>query len=207
MRRKKSFWALIALVMTFFVASHATAQGNYLVQVGDTLNIEVLEDNSLNRSVVVLPDGRFSFPFAGTVRAQGRSIGQIETAIRASISSNFANEPNVFVSVIPRPEREQREDADEEEIETIQVFFIGEIGSPGLKLLPEGTTLLQSIALTGGFSRFAATKRLQLRRPTESGEQKIFQINYKAIANGANLTDITLQEGDVILVPERRLFE
>jgi polysaccharide export outer membrane protein len=55
----------------------------------------------------------------------------------------------------------------------------------------------------GGFSPFAATKRVQLRRAGE-----ITTISYNAIENGAsNAGAIVLQDGDVIMVPQRKLFE
>ena len=63
---------LIALVATVF-ATGAFAQSGYQIRTGDTLQIEVLEDPSLNRSVLVLPDGTISLPFAGSIRAAGRT--------------------------------------------------------------------------------------------------------------------------------------
>ena len=65
---------LTALLLMVGLAGVATAQSNYRIQPGDTLQIEVLEDANLNRSVLVLPDGSISFPLAGTVKAGGRSV-------------------------------------------------------------------------------------------------------------------------------------
>ena len=57
-------------------------------------------------------------------------------------------------------------------------------------------------------AQFAATKRIQLRRVDASGTEKVYLINYKAIEDGSSRNGATvLQEGDVILVPQRRLFE
>ncbi|MEO9651788.1 MAG: polysaccharide biosynthesis/export family protein [Roseobacter sp.] len=195
---------LLGLIVAFLISmvSVTWAQGNYRVQAGDLLTIEILEDPSLNRSTAVLPDGNFSFPFAGTLRAGGQTVPQIETSIRDAIASNFANTPTVFVSVQPL----QRE---EEEGDLIKIFLLGEIPAPGLVELDAGSTILQAIAVAGGPSRFAATKRLQLRRTDKrTGQQSVTTINYKALSKGAALSrDIVLKDGDVILVPERRLFE
>ena len=76
---KKFLFAVISLL----VANAAAAQSGYQIQPGDTLSVEVLEDPSLNRSVLVLPDGTISFPFAGSVRASGRSSSQVSDAITA----------------------------------------------------------------------------------------------------------------------------
>ena len=70
------------------------------------------------------------------------------------------------------------------------------------------TTVLQALALVGGFSKFAATKRVQLRRADKSGVEKIYNVNYQDILAGkSNLGATVLRQGDVIIVPQRRLFE
>jgi polysaccharide export outer membrane protein len=197
----------MAVLLTLFAAIAAVAQGSYQIQPGDSLRVEVLEDASLNRSVLVLPDGQISFPLAGTVRAAGLSVSQVERAIASRIAPNFANPPNVFVSVIGIPPKEEL--AEEEEDETIVVYVVGEVNEPGPKAVLPGTTVLQLLSQAGGFTQFAATKRLQLRRKDAgSGREKLFQIDYRAISRGASLSsDPVLREGDVLLIPERRLFE
>ena len=199
---KTLFLALIAMV----AATFAYAQSQYRIQAGDTLQIEVLEDPSLNRSVLVLPNGTITFPFAGTVQAGGQSPGAVQSAIASGIASNFATPPTVFVTVQSlRP----RVAATGSSGRTIDVYIIGEVGSPGEKELARGTTVLQALATTGGFTKFAATKRILLRRTdSRTGQQTVSRINYKAIADGAAAgRDIPLADGDVIIVPERRLFE
>ncbi|MFV0359576.1 polysaccharide biosynthesis/export family protein [Tropicimonas sp.] len=193
---------LFALVVSVVSAS---AQGNYLIQPGDRLAIEVLEDTSLNRQALVLPDGRFSFPLAGSVAAGGMTTDQVQRAIAGRIAGNFAVEPTVFVSIVGlAPTQEGIGDGD-----IITVYLMGEVLAPGAKPVETGTTLLQALSQSGGFSPFAATKRLQLRRlDPKSGQQRLYKINYKAIARGAQMSqDPVLRDGDVIIVPERRLFE
>lgn len=187
------------------VATMSPAQSEYRARAGDTLTVEVLEDASLNRSVVVLPDGRFSFPFAGTLTAAGRTVDQIEASIRSAISSNFAVPPTVFVSVQPGERQVQSGPS----TRTIDVYFLGEVNTPGLQEVEQGTTFLQAIAQAGGLTRFAATKRIQLRSSDPAtGQPVVRDFNYKAISDGAALlNDPRLRDGDVILVPERRLFE
>lgn len=196
--------ALAALGM-LLTSLPAAAQSEYRVRPGDTLVIEVLEDASLNRSVAVLPDGRFSFPFAGSIRAGGRTVSEIQSDLTSAITSNFVAAPNVFVAVQPA-EREVLPTAALGD--TIDVYFVGEVNNPGLVAVKPGTTLLQAVAISGGVSRFAAIKRVQLRRTNPAtGVQNVTILNYKALSNGAVTTDIELKDGDVILVPERRLFE
>ncbi|WP_299506633.1 polysaccharide biosynthesis/export family protein [uncultured Roseobacter sp.] len=200
-------YLIFALWGLMLAATSASAQNVYRIQPGDTLAIEVLEDTSLNRSLLVLPDGTVNFPFAGTVQAGGRTAAQVQQNIAAGIAPNFATSPTVFVSVnsvsIPRTgETAVGPDA-------INVYFIGEVNGDGLRPMAAGTTFLQAIAQSGGFSRFAATKRIQLRRTDPvTGTPSIITINYRALSDGAEFNrNIILQDGDVILVPERRLFE
>lgn len=203
--------SLFAAVMAFVISLAGTAQaqsgGNYLINPGDTLQIEVVEDTALNRSVLVTPDGRISFPFAGAVPAAGRTVGQVERALSTAMASDFASPPTVFVSVASIPEDEL--DPLTAEGPTIDIYILGEVEAPGPKAAPPGVTVLQAMSLAGGVTRFAATKRVQLRRRDPStGREYVYPINYKAITEGARLEgNVVLGEGDVILVPERRLFE
>ena len=92
---------------------------------------------------------------------------------------------------------------------TIGVYMLGEILTPGEKNMRSGVTLIQALAESGGFTKFAAQKRIILRRSDRrTGKQSVHRINYRAIADGAAIgNDIRLKDGDVIIVPERRLFE
>ncbi|MEO0829561.1 MAG: polysaccharide biosynthesis/export family protein, partial [Pseudomonadota bacterium] len=185
----------------------STAQGNYGIRPGDSLQIEVLEDSNLNRSVLVTPDGRISFPLAGTVNVRGRTVEQVRRAITSRIADNFANEPTVFVAVSRVAPDEPIEEPILEEPEMITVYLVGEVSAPGPKEVEPGITVLQFLSTTGGFTRFAATKRLQLRRHTSTGE-RLITVNYHALSRGARQNrHVHLHDGDVILVPERRLFE
>lgn len=203
--------ALLGMMMAVafaMIASVAAAQQDYRIRAGDTLTIEVLEDQNLNRSAVVLPDGRFSFPLAGTLTAQGQTVAQVQSAIGAAIGSNFNTPPTVFVAVQPAavvPSVSSVPSADP----TVDIYMLGEVVTPGLREMRPGTTFLQALSQSGGLSPFAAVKRIQLRRTDpRTGQQQVIVVNYRALASGATLSqDFPLQDGDVILVPERRLFE
>ena len=198
---------VLALALT---ASVAAAQQQYQVRPGDALSIEVLQDSSLNRTVQVLPDGRINFPLAGTIAAAGRSSAQIEAALSTALADNYASPPTVFVSIQPR-EREKPAAVGTGtafSAPEIDIYFLGEVNRPGLVPVAPGTTFLQAIAVGGGLTRFAATKRIQLRRTDpKTRVQNVYNLNYKALSDGGKGQDIELKDGDVILVPERRLFE
>jgi polysaccharide export outer membrane protein len=122
-----------------------------------------------------------------------------EKAIADRLASNFAVRPSVFVSVTGVIE----------DVETFPIYGLGQVGNPGRVGVEVGRTLLQAIALSGGLDRFAATKRIQLRRTDSStGQERLYLFNFKAVERGAAIQSmITLREGDVLIVPERNLFE
>ncbi|HRO13274.1 polysaccharide biosynthesis/export family protein [Amaricoccus sp.] len=191
---------LLATLLALLAAPLAYAQSaGYRIQPGDQLAITVLEDETLNRTVLVLPDGRISVPLAGTIQAQGRTVDTVENAIADRLASNFAVRPSVFVSVT----------AVSDTGETFPIYVVGQVADPGLREVEAGTTLLQAIALAGGLERFAATKRIQLRRnDPATGQERLYLFNFNAVERGAAIQSmITMREGDVIVVPERRLFE
>jgi len=191
--------ALLAVLAVLLAAPMALAQSaGYRIQPGDQLAITVLEDDTLNRQLLVLPDGSISVPLAGTIRASGRSVESVESAIADRLASNFAVRPSVFVSVV----------SVDETYGTFPVYVMGQVATPGMVEVEPGTTLLQAIALAGGLDRFAATKRIQLRRTDATGQERLYLFNFNAVERGSAITSmITLREGDVLIVPERRLFE
>ena len=197
---------LILSLFAIFAATMAFAQDGYRVKSGDTLQIEVVEDPSLNRSALVLPDGSINFPFAGAVAASGLTAGQIAGNIKSAISSNFAAPPTVFVSVnaLSAPVCHGIRCGGYN-----RHLLSGRVEHPGLQQVKPGTTLLQALSQGGGFTNFAATRRIQLRRThPRTKHTSMVTINYRALAKGSRLTkDIVLGDGDVILAPERRLFE
>jgi len=199
---------LIMTLIASVIAFGAWAQDGYRIKAGDQLAVEVLEDATLNRSVLVLPDGSISVPLAGSVSAAGRSTTELAGVISSAIAPNFASQPTVFVSVAAVADAVVPTSSFVGS-RTIDVYVIGEVGAPGLIEVSSGTTLLQTLAQAGGFTKFAATKRIQLRRTDpQTGTDKSYPFNYRAMEGGASISGATqLADGDVIIVPQRRLFE
>jgi polysaccharide export outer membrane protein len=190
-----------ALMFLPLIAVQGVAQ-DYRLRPGDTVQIEVLEDGNLNRTAIVLPDGQISLPMAGSVRAAGRSLAQIQSDLTARLSPNFAAPPTVFVTLSELGARTAATPR------TINIYIVGQATNSGLIAVAPGTTLLQAVAQAGGLSPFAAKKRVQLRRVDRSGVEQVYTFNFDAIERGAAGGGATrLANGDVIVVPQRRLFE
>jgi polysaccharide export outer membrane protein len=90
------FFLFLSLVLG---ATAALAQDGYALKPGDVLRIEVLEDPTLNRDTLILPDGSISLPLAGLVRAGGRGIDDVQADIAQRLAPNFASPPTVFVGI------------------------------------------------------------------------------------------------------------
>lgn len=191
---------LIGLWASIAPTTGAEAQQAYQLRTGDTLRLEVLEDQSLDRLLLIAPDGQISVPLVGGVQAAGRTIAAVQADLVERLSPNFATAPTVFVALeAQRP----RVTGPERAAPTIDVFVLGEVNNPGKREVDPDTIVLQLLAETGGFTRFAATKRLQLRR-----DGKSFPLNYKDIEAGTSQSGMMqLMDGDVLVVPQRRLFE
>jgi polysaccharide export outer membrane protein len=169
------------------------------LQPGDPINISVYQDPKLDRTVVVGPTGMISFPLAGQIRAGGLTPAQLENVLRQRLKGRFAEEPDVTVSLaaLRTPEEDLKP----------RFYITGEVLRPGFYVIRTRLDLMQAIAQAGGFSPFAAKRRIQVRRKI-NGEESIFVFNYDDFFSGTNLADnVGLRAGDVVIVPEKGLFE
>ena len=191
------------LVIAFFLSLLPSAGEAQTLKSGDSLSISVLQDSKLDRNVVVDPSGEIAFPLAGHIRARGLTPQALENILKAKLKSNYKDENlDVTVAVASSPK-----DIPEEDLKP-KIFVTGEVIRPGSYVVRQPTTLMQAIALSGGVGPFAAKNRIQVRRRGPGGDETIFMFNYRAYEAGADLEgNIRLRAGDVILVPERGLFD
>lgn len=202
--------ALVLTVLAALAPAFAPAfaqDGSYKIQPGDTLQMDVLEDASLSRPLLVLPDGTVTVPSGGVVKAAGMTLPQVQDAVTAALAPNFAKTPTVYLSVGQLNPDAPKAGTGTGAAAGTTVYLMGEVAKPGSIAVPKGTTLLQFLAETGGLSPYAATKRIQIRRTAADGTEKLWIFNYAAVMAGGPAPAITLQKGDVIIVPQRRLFE
>jgi polysaccharide biosynthesis/export protein len=168
---------------------------------GDTLQISVWQDPKLDRTVVVGPDGMISFPLAGHIKAGGMTPQALENALRARLQKNYAGgQLDVTVSLAKVNEETSAETKP-------RVYVTGEVLKPGPYIVKPRINVMQALALAGGVGPFAASRRIQIHRKID-GTDSIFLFDYKAFQFGELTSDnIDLRSGDIIIVPERGLFE
>ena len=191
--------ATLLIVITAVIST--AAQAAYRLQPGDTIQVSVWQEPKLDRQLVVAPDGTISMPLVGHVKASGRSAQQVEMSIKERLKSQYQSELDVTVSLVAQPPVKEEEEIDP------SIFVMGEVNKPGEFIIKKRTTLMQALALGGGLSAFAAQRRIQVHRKID-GRDEIHEFDYRAFEQGQEVAgNIVLRPGDVVVVPERGLFE
>lgn len=167
---------------------------------GDTVEITVLEDPSLNRQALVLPDGRISMPIAGTLMAGGKTPEELAASIRAALKDIFVVPPTVTVSALGLAEGNVEEDIPD------AIYVVGEVRNPGAFAFKKQMTVIQALTLAGGPGPFAARTRIIIHR-TVDGVATTQEFDYNALEDGGAELGPLLSDGDLIVVPERSLFD
>lgn len=163
-----------------------TQTGDYQVNPGDTLDISVWEEPELQGQVIVRPDGFFSFPLAGEVKASDRTITEIERSVRSQLQ-RFIPEVVVSVSVSA--------------VSGFKIYVIGQVQSPGEFTLNRSIDVMSALAMAQGLTEFADARGIRILR-RENGEQTAIDFDYRQVIRGSNLSDnIMLEAGDVVVVP------
>ena len=173
------------------VAGMATGQPEtfgpeYRIGPGDQLGIEVWGDPALTRSVVVLPDGKISFPLIGELLAGGKTVGQLKKEVEEKLSRYVEN---LVLTVEVRQSN------------SMYIYVLGQVNTPGRTLLSSNINVLQALAIAGGPNSFASRSRIKIFRK-EGEKPVIIPFDYNNVTAGKDLeTNILLKRGDVIVVP------
>src|SRR5579862_5544173 len=153
----------------------------------DVLAINVWKEPDVSRSVPVRSDGKISLPLAGEIQAAGRTPLGLEQEIASKLQS-FISEPEVTVMV--------------QQINSQKFNILGQVNRPGSFPLTNSATVLDAIALAGGFRDFAKKKSIYVLRQNPDGTQARIRFNYKDVVKGENpAQNIKLQSRDTIVVP------
>lgn len=160
--------------------------GGYTVNPGDILEISVWKEVDLQKQVVVRPDGYFSFPLTGDIRAEGRTIEDVRSDVAARVS-RFVPDPVVSVAIL--------------EARGSKVYVVGQVTRPGEFPINRLVDIVQAISMAGGTTPFAQLDSIKVLR-REGATQIAIPFAYGDIAAGKRLQqNIVLQPGDTVLVP------
>ena len=167
-------------------ASSAATSVDYRLSAGDKLRIEVYKDAQLSQSLQIRPDGKITLPLIGDIAAAGQTSAELRDSLVKALHE-YIDKPVVTVIVT----------------ETMPqvVYVTGEVNKPGALTLVNGQmSIIQAIAMAGGFTDFANKKDVRVLRKGAAGMQTL-KFNYKEALDDDNRREpLALQPGDTVIV-------
>jgi polysaccharide export outer membrane protein len=187
-------WALSASVRPALGAEAVPASPvspDYRIGPGDTIQVFVWRNPDLSVTVPVRPDGKISTPLVEDMVAVGKTPSILARDVEKALAV-YVKSPQVNIIVtIPASVFSQ-------------VKVIGQVLHPQALPYRDGMTVLDAVLAVGGLTQFAAGNRAHVVR-TVNGKQQELKVKLEAIVNNGDMKqNLTLQPGDVVVVPETR---
>ena len=158
----------------------------YVIQPNDLLKIFVWKQPDMSGPVLVRPDGRISLPLVQDIQAAGSTPPELKQKIEESLKE-YIEFPTVTVIV--------------DAIQSYRVFVTGQVSKPGPIMAEKPVSVLQAIALAGGFLPLSKPAETVIVRSTSEGST-LFRFNYPEVIKGEHFNqNIILKTGDVVVVP------
>lgn len=169
----------------------APAAPEYVLQPGDEVDLQIYREPELSGLFRVGPSGEIRHSLAGGIPLAGKTVRQAEEEITRLLAENYLVNPRVILKVVSS--------------QSGQIVLLGEVSKPGVYPLPfgESMTLLQAIAVAGGFTELASPDRVRIVRRSRDGTQTTMAVRVSDLLKGrGGQKDIPLEPNDVITVPE-----
>jgi len=188
---------LVAALMGGIAFAQAPSLGTYgqeqryTMHPGDVLDIQYRYTPEFNQTLTVQPDGYISLEIGGEIKVEGRSLQQVRSLILAKARTRLAS-PEVTVIL--------------KEFQKPYVVVAGEVVQPQKIEIREKLTAIQAVMLAGGFKDSAKSSQILVFRKLNADTAEVKTLNFRTLKRNADLeNDLTLQSGDMILVPRNRL--
>jgi polysaccharide export outer membrane protein len=164
----------------------------YIIGAEDILEITVWRNADLSKIVQVRPDGRISMPIVRDMVAVGKTPSQLAEEMTNKLKEYVQN-PVVAISL--------------KEVNSSNIFVLGEVAHPGKFPLKSKTTLLQGITVAGGFTPIAARNQIVIFRFTENAPgMKRLTASYDEIVLRSGINEnFELKSGDTVVVPSEAM--
>jgi polysaccharide export outer membrane protein len=160
---------------------------DYRIGPSDVLAINVWKDSELTRTVVVRPDGKISLPLVGELEVSGLTASSVQRLIGQRLAE-YISSPQVTVMV--------------QEVKSQTYVVVGKVVKPGSFELGKPTTVLEAIAICGGFLDFAKSNKVKIIRRASGGQSETLYFDYNKVIKGKNAEqNVELHNGDTIVVP------
>ena len=159
---------------------------DYVIGPEDLLQVSIWKNEAMSRTLPVRPDGKISLPLLHDIHAAGLTPLQLRDKIAAALAE-FMPSPEVSVTVMA--------------VNSYRVSVLGEVQRPGVLQLKAPTTVLEAIALAGGFRDFASPSKIVIFRKNGNGQTERLRFNYNRAVGGGGEENLALKSGDVVVVP------
>ncbi len=167
------------------------AEERYLLHPGDVLEIQYRYTPEFNQTVTVQPDGFISLEIGGDLKVAGRNLAQVRSGILARARTRLES-PELLVVL--------------KEFQKPYVVVAGEVLQPGKLEMRENLTAVQAVLLAGGFKDSARSSQILVFRKLNAETAEVRSLNLRTLKRTSDLeNDLTLQAGDMILVPRNRI--
>ena len=158
---------------------------DYRIGPEDNIRVSVWDNRELSLDLIVRPDGKISIPLIQDVEAEGLTTMELGERIRKKLLA-FIKEPQVSIIVL--------------QVNAPKYYVIGSVVRPGTYPLRNETSVLQALAVAGGFSQFASPRSIKLIR-NNAGKQEVRKVNYYDLIDIGGEGNYVLMSGDTIVVP------
>ena len=179
-------------------------QNRDALQVGDTLEVFVMEDSSFNGVFKVREKGDIIIPKVGRVSVLGLSVDAVQERIKKTLESSQLTSATVIAD---RLSSAAAAPISFEETPKILVYLTGKVSRPGQHMLAinngESISAFEAVLVAGGVAPFADERDAYILRRSGGGSRMKIPLDLRAIRQG-KAADVPLVNGDMICVPERR---
>ena len=153
---------------------------------GDVFEVRVFGEAELSQTYRVDAAGFFDFPLIGRVQTKGLTPSALEDEIATRLREGFLRDPSVSVLV--------------KEYTSRKILVLGDVSSPGKFGFTRGVTVVEAIALAGGFLPTANTDFVVVTRRVD-GKEKRITVPVGKISRGL-AANLELLSGDIVFVPD-----
>lgn len=175
--------------LTFEPSTNLPTPSNYRLGAGDQVIIDIWGTSQVSIQETISPDGAISIENLGLVFLNGMTVNQATSYLRKELNKIYAGlsdeNPTSHIKVSLGNSR------------TIQVNVMGEVYQPGTYALSAFSTVFHALYSAGGVSEIGSLRNIQVVR---NGKTIAHVDIYDFIMQGKTKDDISLQEGDVIIV-------
>lgn len=169
------------------LGAYSQASLGHTLGEGDVIEIRVYQEDELTTKARVDSQGKISMPLLGAISVGGQSVEKAQNLIRDLLEKDYLRAPQVSLTLV--------------EFAKERFSVLGEVNHPGFFMIPEGETMsvLQAIAQAGGFTPYARSGEIVVKRKV-NGREETIRVDAKSMAKKKQAPTLQIRGGDAIYV-------